>query len=357
MISGIRHAWDLLASLSAGEWLHLAEWHEWVVLAVLALMAGLGAHYLLGYVFRFYWRGGRFQWWIAILAMPVLVLSVFALTGMYLLGVGSPRLIDSILQSAPEDRPGLTAEVGAYLLEPALAHAERGSEVPGPTRMELQQALSAMSSEQLREALGGEREESAAEAAPPPAASPQTAPPPGEPAPRLVPGDQDSEAESEPAPASPNSTEVILRIVKDWVTDPNQTFPGDAESAKEGEAPATPPAPPTLAAYLIDLIGEVSPDAALDSGDWTLIAGTRFAEQLLRSLLLEYLQSSALAGTVLILLLNLGYFWIIQRMARGARTPAVKASTPGSPPKSVASPPKPATAPAGDGPKKEAGVG
>jgi len=366
MISGIRHAWALLSSLTLGEYFQLAEWHQWLVLGVLALLAGAGVHYVLGYVLRFYWRGGKFQWWIALLAMPMLVFSVLALTGMYLLGIGAPRLSDALLQTAPEGQPALTAAVGTYLLEPALAHAEKRLGAAGPTRAQLEQALRAMPTEQLRQALGGERgdapEPEAAKKAPEaaPQTTPQTAPqatPPGEAPPANAPI---GERKLEPPPAPVTSSSAILGIVRDWITEPDQAFPeaitpAPADAAKPAPAAKSPPA---LGAYLVGLINEVSPDAALKPADWALIAGTRFTEHMLRPLLLEYLQRGALAGTILILLLNLGYFWTIQRMARGAKPTAAKPTVakPAAP-----APPKAAPAaanpPAADPPKKEAGAG
>jgi hypothetical protein len=345
MISGIRHAWALLGGLTLGEYFQLAEWHQWLVLGVLALLAGAGVHYVLGYVLRFYWRGGKFQWWIAILAMPMLVASVLALTGMYLLGIGAPRLADALLQAGPEGQASLTAQVGTYLLEPALAHAEKKPGALGPTRHQLEQALRAMPTEQLRQALGGDREDApapeASKEAPP--AAPQATPPGDAPAPSNAPN---AEPQMEPPPAPVTAATVILKIVRDWITEPNQAFPEETAPADTGKPAPTPtPAaksPPTLGTYLIGLIGEVSPDAALPPADWTLIAGTRFGEHMLRPLLLEYLQRGALAGTILILLLNLGYFWTVQRMARGAKPPAAKptAAKPDAdaPPKSEATP-------------------
>ena len=360
MISGIRHAWALFGSLTLGEYFQLAEWHQWLVLGALALLAGAGVHYVLGYVLRFYWRGGKFQWWIAILALPMLVFSVLALTGLYLLGIGAPRLTDALPQAAPEGQPALTAEVGTYLLEPVLAHAQKNPGAPGPTRRQLEQTLRAMPTEQLREALGGELEDAPEPEAPKetPEAAPQATPPGEAPPANDAAG---TEPQVEPPPAPVTASTVVKEIVRDWITEPDQTFPEEIAPAEAGKTAPAAKAPPTLGAYLAALIGEVSPDAALPPADWTLIAGTRFTEHLLRPLLLEYLQRGALAGTILILLLNLGYFWTIQRMARGAKPPAAKPAASKTADAKPAAPapaaPAAATPPVAEPPKKEAGAG
>jgi hypothetical protein len=61
------------------------------------------------------------------------------------------------------------------------------------------------------------------------------------------------------------------------------------------------------------------------------------------------LQRSALAGAILILLLNLGYFWIIARMNRPPKAPAKTVPAP-----SAAAPASPSASPP---PKQEAGAG
>src|SRR3972149_3988838 len=99
-MSGIRNAWALVTSLRWEDQAHLATWHLWIVLLLLALLAGAGAHFLLGYGLRFFWRAGRFQWWIAIMTPPMLTASIVALVWCYLLATGAPRLTDRLLEGA-----------------------------------------------------------------------------------------------------------------------------------------------------------------------------------------------------------------------------------------------------------------
>jgi hypothetical protein len=119
---------------------------------------------------------------------------------------------------------------------------------------------------------------------------------------------------------------VILAIVRDWITDPEQSWP-DAKPA-EGERPTgnEPGSPLSPADFIASLIREIPAESALPEPDWAYIAGQRFDERLLGPMLLEYLDWSAIALAVIVLVLNVGYFWVLSRMNRPPK--AAKAAAP-----------------------------
>jgi hypothetical protein len=332
-MSAIRDAWNLIISLRLEDHYHLAVWHQWAVLLVLAVAAGFGVHYLLGYVFRFYWRGGRFQWWIAILALPMLMLSTLVLVWSYVLATGAPRLMDRLLLEHAEGRSPLIQEIGAYLLQPAFQGAELDPGASGPTRDQLSQALKAIPQDDLRAALSAIAEPGAAESEPP-AEAPASQPPAAEDEPGKVQAAEEDSGEIGPVP-------VIREIVREWITDPEQSWPKttDAGEPAQGQEPGGQLSP---GEFILSLIGEIPADAALREGDWAYIAGVRFEERLLHLLLLEYFDAAAIAVAILVVLLNLGYFWTLSRMNRppAAKRPAAPkaAATPSSAPLPPADP-------------------
>ena len=347
-MTGLWNAWSLVTSLRWEDHAHLAAWHLWLVLLVLGGFAGFGAHYVLGYIFRFYWRQGRFQWWIALLALPVLMVSTFALIWTYALDTGAGRLSDRLLHDAGQGEPPLAIQVGAYLLQPAFDHAPVEPGAAGPTGAALAQALAALPADSLRKALGAESEDNeeaeesarapAAQAPPAPADAPAAEPPqaeggapPAEETIRPAPRPHLAAAETPAGPAP-----VILAIVREWITDPDQSWP--ILEAGEGERAAgrEPGAPLSPADFIVSLIREIPAESALPASDWAYVAGQRFDERLLGPMLLEYLHTSAATLAILIVLLNVGYFWMISRMNRppkAAKTAAPKATAQAEPPK------------------------
>jgi hypothetical protein len=265
------------------------------------------------------------------------MVSVLALVWAYILAAGAPRLIHRLLDEPEEGQLSLASDIGVYLLQPAfdLAGSEPGA--PGPTGGAIAGAFAAMTQDELREALGA------------PARSPAEASGAPEPAPEAH-GEPDGEAAPEAAPReSPPPPDVrepmppevpellgpqpaILDIVRAWITDPDQTWPDRAPGEAERPSGQEPGAALSPNDYIPSLIGEVPAEAALAESDWAYIAGYRFSERVVRSMLTGYLRRGALAVVIALLLFNLGYFWVISRMNRPPAAAKTTGTAKGAPP-------------------------
>jgi len=324
-MSTVQSAWRLLTGLPLDRYLLLADWHQWAVLIALGILASFGLHYLLGYLFRFYRRGGRLVWWIPAFTLPALTASVAALLGAYLLATGSAGLVSSLVGTPPEQ----AARLGQVLLGPAFERigepsfgrpADPGAAENGPPE-------------------NGQAETGPAEERPPEAALPRTVPPPFEPPAadsktllsharlsevlRAIPvddlraalgGDPDGAPREEAG--TPGAAEVVMTLAREWISDPDQSWPEWIPAPGEASVRAADDDALVPAEFILSLVGEIEEDAALPQADWAYVAGTRFEQRVLVPLFTDYLHYAAIAVAIAVASFNLVFFWLMVKAKR-----------------------------------------
>ncbi len=337
-MSMVQSAWRLLTGLSLDRYLLLADWHQWAVLIALGILASFGLHYLLGYVFRFYRRGGRMVWWIPTFTLPALTASVAALLGAYLLATGSAGLVGSLVGAPPEQ----AARLGQVLLGPAFERigepsfgqpADPGAAENGPPE-------------------NGQAESGLPEERPPEAALPRTVPP------RSAPPAADSPEDGLESPAAadsktllsharlsevlraipvddlraalggdpdgapleeagtPGAADVVMTLAREWISDPDQSWPEWIPAPGEASVRAADDDALVPAEFILSLVGEIEEDAVLPQADWAYVAGTRFEQRVLAPLFTDYLHYAAIAVAIAVAVFNLVFFWLMVKAKR-----------------------------------------
>lgn len=366
-MSAVFSTWKLLTGLGPDQAQLLAEWHLLALLGGLGLLAAFGLHWLVGHVFRFYRRGEKRLWYVAALTLPVLVVSVGVWLASYLLGTGADRLAAGLTRPPGEAAPRLSEALGEALLAPALGELPAAPRGPQPAP-EAAPAPEAQPAPQTPDAEDGDTPEAQAapegdaeadagageEGAPAPDAEPGTQGPAdggdAAPGPQNAPpgtgqgggppraGDAITleelaealeamspetlrEAFSEPSDARPDGAAqaTVLAIALEWIGDPDQVWPEwpvtgiPADPRTDSDTPLDP------AEFVLSLVEEVGPEAALPPEDWAYIAGVRFEQRVLTPLLADRFRVAAIVVASAMAVLDVLLFWGLWRLRRGKR--------------------------------------
>jgi hypothetical protein len=71
-----------------------------------------------------------------------------------------------------------------------------------------------------------------------------------------------------------------------------------------------------LPRYILSLVEEINGDSALQRGDWEHVAGSRFIQRVLEPLMVWQLRYLAVLVALLVLVTNLGVFFLISQLKR-----------------------------------------
>ncbi|MDH4120176.1 MAG: hypothetical protein OEV94_00505 [Deltaproteobacteria bacterium] len=260
-------------------YLVLDPWHQLLVLGVLAALAGVGVHHLLGWVAGWYKVSGSHSYLLALSTQWLLVAWVVLLAASYEVGWRSPLLVDYAILPPGEVTDQVSSKVGERLLAPALDKNPRmmdqGSRF---TRVQLDIALHDLAPDTYRQALG--------EAADGLAYGP-----------------------------SADGVTVMAAMALHWVSRPGQTPPpwykySEPEMA-EGDFP--------MADFLAALAKEIPRDEVLTRAEWEYVTGKNFLLLVEKPLLVGYLRYYAATSAVLVTLLLMLYLSNAARVKRWLR--------------------------------------
>jgi hypothetical protein len=332
MIDLLTLLWQFLRAQPTLQYVSLASWHLLAVLVVLGVLSAFGLHFLVGHVFGFYRRKERLVRWVSLPTLLVLLVSLQALLGAYLLGVRSEALVHANLTT------GVAEQLGKVLLEPAFQGALLLN-VPADqvNKDVLKNALHTSPELDYRNQLAA----------------------------RLLPPDELQRAMQGTAP--PLGADVLVQIGLHWVTESHASwFGSEPAPAAAGNGGAGADAGAAggdksggaffLPDFLISLVDELPAGTVLPRVDWEHVAGTRYVENVLRPLMNEYLSDLAIVLAVIVLLLDALFFLLMRRLKRiGLPRPAKAKAPPKSPPKPGPAP-SAAKSPAPDAPGGKPGA-
>ncbi|MBI4083604.1 MAG: hypothetical protein HY423_13445 [Candidatus Lambdaproteobacteria bacterium] len=298
-------------------------WHLLLVLLMLALLAALGAHHLLGDAVGFYRVGGRPAAGIAVPSLIVLLVSVPLLVAAYLTGTQAEPLAQAALRPADAQA---NRQLGGLLLAPVLKADEEARPL---TRGQMEAALKAASDTGLREAY---RAALAAAEPPSPATGPSKpattagetrpaeganpAPGPAPAAPAAAPAAPGAKPQGSgpgnPTPAVLGSLPLPERVALHWLTVAGQTWP---ESLPVLPGQTVTQKSFVLPELLTALLHEAKGEEPRPRAEWERVAGRAFVRSALLPDTTRWIERAAV-GLLVALLLFDGIFFLAVRALR-----------------------------------------
>ena len=367
-------AWRFLLDHQGAPYLVPLPGHLLAVLLVLGLLTAIGLHHLIGYTYGFYRVGRKISVTLAFPSFVMMLASVLVLLCAYALGTTGSHIVWSALAS-PEARV-VAQPIGARLLAPALLrlYGPMGGEEEVDRAM-IRGAFLTFSEQELREgfqrqletarqvtatqedSLAAEAERREGAVAPPSADQEEAAhkgeEPEGE-QPRdpigTAPEAGGFATETAPAPA-----QELLMLTLHWLAEGYRRWPpaagvpeaagapGTAEPSapateeeetgaspaepesetQQNGAPATgkpfatkPPAKPAPAHYILSLVDEIPAETPLSRSNWEHVAGRRFTERVLESMLVWQVRYLAVMLVVIVAAANLLFFSLLRQLRR-----------------------------------------
>ncbi len=308
MIDLILLLWYFLAAQPPERLGAMLPWHLLALLASLGLLSAFGIHFLMGHVAGFYRRRERIARWVSLPSLLMLLISVQLLLGAYLLGIHGSRLV-SLNQT-----DSVVNTLGANLLEPAFENpALAGASQGEIAKSHLKAAFKASTENRYREAL-------AKKIVPPE---------------KLTPSAQAGGGKGN-RQRYPLGERILVQVGMRWITAPHETWwaplnPGGAEKRKaerhgEPEAKADQGNGFFLPVFLGGLLGDLTDDVKLSRANWEHVAGTRFVEEYLQPVMMEYLAYFAMALALAVLLIDMLFFLALGRIKRIGLPKAEKAA-------------------------------
>ncbi|MCZ6533452.1 MAG: hypothetical protein O7A08_10875 [SAR324 cluster bacterium] len=282
-------------------------WHLLALLFVLGLLSAGGLHHLIGHTYGLYRAGERASPLLALPGLLVLLVSMQALLACYLLATAGPGLVVFALR-APGARAS-AAPIGALLLSPAYSQqGSAGSPAGHADKETLRRAILAYSEEKLLEGFRGKLAEAKTE----------------------LRGQVQQDGADESNGIEQVSAQLLL-LALHWAAGDHVNWPPQQPEQQPGQEP-----PPNqaeierLPGYILSLVSEVRGDSPMQREDWEHVAGSRFMQRVLEPLMVWQLRYLAAIGTLLVLVTNLGVFYLISRARHQMVARQIRRSVPAS---------------------------
>ncbi len=261
-------------------------WHLPILLFALGLLAAGGFHHLIGHTFRFYKVGPDTSRALALPGLACLLISVQVLLGCYLLAATAPEMAAFALRA--REARAAASPIGALLLSPAYARQTPSAPAAAGTRKEsLRRALLEYSEDELLDGFRGQLETVRAKL-------------------------QAPEGESTAGAPAPELLVLALR----WAAQEHVNWPPLPPSSQAALQDDADGRQQRLPRYILSLVEEINGDSSLQREDWEHVAGSRFIQRVLEPLMVWHLRYLAVLLTLLVLVADLGVFFLIFQLKR-----------------------------------------